>query len=208
MKVMKRIFAVVLMFTLAFSNVAVIKADAAEEPQNHFEQNLVENVEIDGVLYTFEHFLTEDGDKAVAITSEESGTDIVYYDEVAETVYMNEEIIATVETEIIEESIQIQPFAADWLLIGSYSQSTKWYTTTVAAVAAALSVVLPYAGTAGIIAAMGSAALSAIAGSASSGTVTGKYYKYNTNLIQSFKNVFSVKVGSKTYGSYTMVTTY
>lgn len=96
-----------------------------------YAEGLVEDVNIQGVDYTY-HYFYEDGNKTIAIVNEDGSVDTIKYEEngLSTVAYLNGEVFGTItktlDVQVVSLPNSIVPNATDWVTIGNDSVSISW----------------------------------------------------------------------------------
>lgn len=154
----------------------------SENETDIYEQELVENISIEGINYIFYYHYNEKGERSISITDmSNSKTEILTYDNIMSNIYLDGEKIGS--SNLAEDDWEtVSPSAVDtsWKLIGSpVHERVSWAKgTTTAIVAGSIAIFLGISGT-HVISAMGMGALSVLAAQAVGGTVHfSRYYRF------------------------------
>lgn len=176
MKKINRWITSLLVIIFVANFVIVVPASAVTVSKS--EQTREETAIIDGVTYIFNLYYRDDI-RTVSITNNKTDNiDVIRYDIGKAELVINGERFSTCSIESGEETSLVMPKDAEpgWEVKTSGTHYVSWAQgTTVAVVAAALSVYLGTLGPAGVIAAMGTGALGALAASCSGGTIYMEY---------------------------------
>lgn len=189
------------------------KVFASEKDINNeidmYAQNVTENVNIEGVNYTYEYYYDSEGERSVLITdTTNSVSNVLTYNEESSTFYLDDEKIGEVETVFEKDSKldESSPLSRlSWQLQGTYHNKISWIRgTRTAIVAGAVATYLGTLGAAGVIAAMGAAALGTLAAQTIGGTLHRTLYRAKTGTRQHYKYNWSfVASTGQRFGTYT-----
>lgn len=178
---------------------------------NVYQQELVENIELNGSKYTYSYSYNSEGNRVVEIKNNiNNQSDILVFDKNSSTIIKNNETLGKVEssykvyTDNNYSLIEKSTGTSSWPHFASSTDKISWKKgTTVAVVAGAISVVLGSLGASGVIGAIGSNTISTLASNAIGGTVYQDIHKFNSTTISQYKNTwkFTASTGS-TYGPY------
>ena len=206
MKKAKRllVFLLVAVFAANFGLVQPVFATQIDE-YDPYEKQVIETVTMDGVTYDF-HLSYQNGNRTITITNNnDNSTDVVQCDTETMALTINGQTTLTHNQEQLYTIPVIVPTAdPGWEVKTSGSHYISWAQgTTVAVVAAAISVYLGSLGPAGVIAAMGTAVLGTLAASCTGGTL---YFEYQTLIMvgvnqQRWMWTFTASTGDY-YGPY------
>ena len=174
-----------------------------------YSQNVTESVNIEGVNYTYKYYYDSEGQRSILVSdTTNSVSNVVTYNEETSTIYLDNEKLAEVET-VYENDPHLEDSTPqsklNWVHQGTYHNKISWSKgTTVAAVAAAISIHLATLGAAGVIAAMGTGALGVLAASAIGGTLHRTLYRATTGsrVFHKYNWSFVANTGER-YGTYT-----
>lgn len=185
------------------------KVFAGENESNLYSQNATENINIEGINYTYKYYYDSKGQRSILITdTTNSVSNILTYNEKNSTFYLDNEKLGEVKT-VSEKDPQLDNSnilsKLNWKLQGTYHNKISWSKgTTVAVVAGAIAVYLATLGAAGVLAAMGSGAVSVLASNAIGGTLHRTLYHATTGSKQNYKYNWSfVSSTNQRFGTYT-----
>lgn len=192
--------------TVAFAN------EISENEPDIYAQKFVENIDIEGVNYTYKYYYNENGERSISITDMTSSkTEILTYDQKTSNIYLDDEKMGNVKTSDDKDQ-DAKAFGVDtsWKLIGGPSHEyVSWAKGTSAAiVAGAIAIVLGFK-TDLIITAVGFGSLSILAASCNGATVHFSLY-YRDLALGQYQNKtdwsFVASTGDR-YGTYTYLST-
>lgn len=180
-----------------------------EKETDMYSQNVTENVNIEGVNYTYEYYYDNNGQRNILITdTANSVSNTLTFNEQNSTFYLDNEKLGEVKT-VLEKDSELENSAPqtrlNWKLQGTYHNKITWSRgTTVAVVAGAIAVYLATLGAAGVIAAMGSGSLSVLASNAIGGTLHRTLYRATTGsrVHHKYNWSFVASTGQR-FGTYT-----
>lgn len=200
---MKKLLTFLLSFVLILQPVTYAHAATSFEDDAHV---FIENLTIDGVDYVFSHNYTSTKRTVTISNNTNDNIDIVTYSVGDDSIYLNNSVLAVVDTSPAPLLRTYSVLADDgWRLLTSDVHNITWRQgTTTAVVAAALAAFLPNLGTAGIIAAMGAGALSVLAASAIGGTLYLECYIFTVPMnLPTYRYVWSFTASTgESYGPY------
>ncbi len=206
MKKAKRLLAFLLVAVFATNFGLVQPAFAAQiDESDPYEKRVIETVTMDGVTYDFQ-LSYQNGNRTITITNNsDNSIDVVQCDTETMVLIINGQATLTHNQELLYTIPIVDPIAdPGWEVKTSGSHYISWAKgTTVAVVAAAISVYLGSLGPAGVIAAMGTAVLGTLAASCTGGTL---YFEYQTLIMvgvnqQRWMWTFTASTGDY-YGPY------
>ena len=225
---MKKVLLMLLIGILALNvkEVDLVSASGADLNNNEMsddvtvvesvEVSYAEEFEIEGIIYSYtENEISEGVIKSVVKGNDGTEEELIY-NEREGVVYEGEDVIATIELVSISTNnmnrIKNTKASGGWKFLGQSNEKITFKQgVTVAVVAAAIAVVLPSFGPAGVIAAIGASALSAIAASSIGGTVTTRVWSKTVLGIYKTKNQWAFKTSTKerypSSGYYEYITT-
>ena len=210
---MKRIKRLISIFitTMIFLSAFITPASAANPADiGAYAKGLTETVKIENVNYTFHYFYDVDGNRAIEITEEDSNvSDVIVYNESAQTKYLNDDILATLEEldtieTIVETNNNFMNRSLEWESLGSYSNRITWAQGVAVAVLAGLIAVYLACTGGAVLAIMGWTTLSGLAYAATGGTIAGTLYRRIIAGQHYFRDIwtFTANTGDK-YGPFT-----
>lgn len=186
--------------------------ESTNTEKDSYAQGLIENIDIEGVNYTFEHYYNENGERSISITDmARSKSQILTYDEKTSNIYLDGEKIGDIKTVKDDgQALKNSKVDTSWKLInGPVHKYISWKKgTTTAIVAGAMATVLGFA-TNAVITAIGLSSLSILASNCIGGTL--HYSKYYRNLAfgqTQYRTDWSFVASSgDRYGTYTYLST-
>lgn len=153
------------------------------EENDIYKQELIENVNIDGINYIYKYYYDENGDRSISITDKSrSKTKTLTYDEKNSTINLNGQKIGDVKEDNSDGQVLKAPRVnTSWRLInGPVHKYISWAKgTTTSAVAGGIALVLGFK-TKAVVTALGFGTLGILASNCIGGTV--HYSKYYRNL--------------------------
>lgn len=208
MRTIKKSIALILTFLCIFSQ--TISAYASNGLQGDDTANILyingysETINIDGHYYTYEFYITDDGNRGMDIMDDVGETIAqLEYNESTFTTFLNGEVWS-----VGESADNINTLANDnWIYFSSVDHYITWAEgATVAVIAGIIAIGVGFIGPEMVIAAMGMGALSIIAGLSPGGRVNATIYKFNSSFVNQFKVIwmFCDPLG-KWYGPYTNI---
>ncbi len=189
---LKSFFAIVLIFSIFSTSIVSANSNQIQHQYDGdiYADNLIEEVIIDDVQYTFEYSYNE-GSRQVIITDSLGNLDVLQYELNDEYIYVNE-----------EPKVRI---SNGWNDLGSSSTYVSWAKgMSVAVVAGAIGIAISgNFGAAGVIACIGLGTLSVLASGAVGGTVHNRVrMHYDYNITYEYRWSFTASTGDS-YGPFT-----
>ncbi|MGX4601813.1 hypothetical protein [Faecalimicrobium sp. JNUCC 81] len=159
----------------------------SNEQNDVYKQNLIENVNFEGVNYTYKYYYDDNSNRCILVTNNSNlETNVITYNEADSTIYLDSNKIATVKS-TKDDTMNIESKSkrskrstnTNWKLINIVHHYVSWKKgVTTAVVAGAIATVLGFA-TNFVVTVIGFSTLSILASSAIGGTVHfSKYYRF------------------------------
>lgn len=168
-----------------------------------YGQGKTEIVNIDGADYTYHYSYDDEGNRTVTVEDNAGNIDVLTYDQMTSSIFMNNEVIGTTSTSNDSQLV----CSTDYEYVGSDSFRVSWAAgTSVAVVAGAIAIAVAGLGAGGVIAAMGSGSLSILASNSIGGMVYVDYYtaQVGMQIFDKFVWTFTASSGDS-YGPFTFV---
>lgn len=185
--------------------------DSTNTEMDIYNQGLVENIDVDGVNYTYKYYYNENGDKSVSITDmTTSKTETLTLDEKTSNIYLDGNNIGYEKISYDDMPTLNRAAANSWKLIAGPTHAyISWLRgTTTAVVLGVISAKLGI-GAVYVKTALGTAGLAVLAGQCSGGTLHFSSYYRNLALgqVQYKTNWSFVASTGDRYGTYTYLST-
>lgn len=202
--------AAIIVTSIPFTNVFANEKNVNSE-KDIYAQGFTENVDIEGVTYTYKYYYDENGEKAISVTDNTtSKTEIITYDDKTSNIYVNDEKVGEVKTTDDDGQILDTPQSrTTWNLIGTYHKYITWAQGLSAGTLAGIMVSTiafvmgPNLTVSIFIASCGIQVFSNIASAASGGTLHWTAWYYTSLLYFHYKYDWSfVAATGDRYGTY------
>ena len=213
MKKYIKIVAPILVLVMVF-HIYAIPASATYTHRQVLDKNekrYTESVDVDGNEYIYEYDYSTDGNRTIQVFSTTTGeTDIIVYDLVGSTIFMNDELVAIVKTSAFKTTAT-EFTEMGWVYLASNSIYISWAKgVTATGVAGIITLALGILGVEYVLLQMGTSTLGIIAGASIGGTLDFTYYEwqpvfYPYQLMYNF--TFTASTGDS-YGPYSIVVAY